>query len=101
MPPCSGHLQRPLDVLLPLDLREVRRVGWRRQRERIHAGLIQRDRAQPLQVGRQVAQVLHRDHLQPIDQRRLGRVGGRDEDAADGLLAGQRGDGQDAGDVPH
>jgi hypothetical protein len=41
------------------------------------------------------------DDLHPVDQCRLGGVGGGDEDAADRLLVGRRGNGQDAVDVAH
>ena len=99
MPPGCRHLQRPLDVLLSLDLCKVGRILRRRQPGRVQVGLVGRNRVQTLQVGRQLAQVFDRDDLQAVDQGCLGGIAGRDKDTANGLLVGQRCDGQDAVDV--
>jgi hypothetical protein len=50
-------------------------------------------------VGSQLAQVLYRNDLQSVNQRRLRSIHGGAEEAADGALVGQGGNGQDAADV--
>ena len=87
----DGDLHRALGHLLALHLGEVRRSG-RRARVAEHGVEVHGGRARPAAVGardevRGVLQTVHRPHAEPLDDRRLVRVLGGDEQIRDARRA--------------
>ncbi len=70
-------LQRPLDLLLPLDLVEI---GVARRRE-LGSRAILSDRRLPCKVCDHLEQRSHGQNASPLGQRRLGRIAGRQHES--------------------
>ncbi len=88
-------------MFLPLDLGEVGGVGWGWGGHRVAVGVVGRNLAQPLEVGRQLSHILAGDHVQVADEGGLAGVVRGDDDGGDTFISGEGGDGQDAVDVAY
>ena len=94
----GGDLQGTLDVLLAHDIGEIRQGpvdGGGLPPGRGHDGV------GSLQMGHQLAHILHTVDDQAVGQRGLGGVGGGDEELLHPLAGGEHGHGQHAGDGAH
>jgi hypothetical protein len=99
--PGSGHLQRPLDVLLSLDVGHVGDVLGDWLIFDVEVGLVGRHFLEALELHSELSQALYGYDLQSLDQRGLRGIYGRDEDALEALFLGHANHGQDALGVAH
>ena len=96
VPAGSGDLQRVAEVALPSQVGEVGSAEGRAHPQRQRRGSLG-DRLTARELG-ELAEALDRDHLDAVDQRRLGAVGGGDDDQVLAGLAGGLGHRQRAMD---